>query len=164
MAVGSLGVVLAAVAATLCLSGCSTLGYYWQSVSGHLQLMNAARPVQEWLEDASAPAPLKQRLALSQRMREFAVKELHLPDNPSYRRYADLQRRAVVWNVVAAPPDALTLKTWCFVVVGCVGYRGYYDEAEARSWLARAKAQPRVESDQISRLSAAFQKRFGHSP
>ena len=141
MAIGSVGVVLAAVAATLCLSGCSTLGYYWQSVSGHLQLMNAARPVQEWLEDASAPAPLKQRLVLSQRMREFAVKELHLPDNPSYRRYADLQRRAVVWNVVAAPEFSLTLRTWCFPVMGCVSYRGYFAETEARAEADALQAQ-----------------------
>jgi predicted aminopeptidase len=141
MAIGSVGVVLAAVAATLCLSGCSTLGYYWQSVSGHLQLMNAARPIQEWLEDASAPAPLKERLALSQRMREFAVKELHLPDNPSYRRYADLKRRAVVWNVVAAPEFSLTLRTWCFPVMGCVSYRGYFAETEARAEADALQAQ-----------------------
>ena len=141
MAIGSVGVVLAAVAATLCLSGCSTLGYYWQSVSGHLQLMNAARPVQEWLEDASAPAPPKQRLVLSQRMREFAVKELHLPDYPSYRRYADLKRRAVVWNVVAAPEFSLTLRTWCFPVMGCVSYRGYFAETEARAEADALQAQ-----------------------
>ena len=60
-----------------------------------------------------------------------AVSDLGEPDNASYRRYADLGRAAAVWNVVAAPELSLTLKTWCFVVVGCVGYRGYYDEADA---------------------------------
>lgn len=126
---------LAAVA-MLGLGGCaslSDLGYYWQSVSGHLQLMQAARPVSDWLEDAQASAALKNRLALSQRIRRYAVTELGLPDNPSYRAYADLQRTAVVWNVVAAPVDSLTLKTWCFPVTGCVGYRGYFAESEARS-------------------------------
>jgi predicted aminopeptidase len=33
--------------------------------------------------------------------------------------------------VVAAPELSLQLKTWCFMVVGCVGYRGYYDRAAA---------------------------------
>ena len=65
-------------------------------------------------------------------MREFAVTELHEPDNASYRSYADLKRTAAVWNVVAAPELSLQLKTWCFPVVGCVGYRGYYDLAERR--------------------------------
>ena len=127
-----LGAVLVA-AAVAGLAGCADLGYYWQSVSGHLQMLHAARPVNDWLGDAQTPAQLKSRLALTQRIRNFAVSELKLPDNPSYRRYADLQRRAVVWNVVAAPEFSLTLKTWCFPITGCVGYRGYFSEAEARA-------------------------------
>ena len=128
-------------AAALCLSGCANLGYYWQSASGHLKMMNAARPVDDWLADRGAPGRLKERLALSQRIRAFAVSELGLPDNPSYRRYADLRRNAAVWNVVAAPEFSLTLKTWCFPVTGCVGYRGYFDEAEAKGEAARLAAQ-----------------------
>jgi predicted aminopeptidase len=126
------------LAAALLLTGCagpgSGVGYYWQSVSGHLQMMQAARPVQDWLNDAHTPATLKQRLALTQRMRVFSVTELALPDNASYRRYADLRRRAAVYNVVAAPALSLSLQTWCFPVVGCVGYRGYFDEADARQF------------------------------
>ena len=139
MALGA-GVVVASLAA-LCLTGCANLGYYWQSVQGHLSLMNAAKPVNEWLADEAAPAPLKARLALSQRIRDFAARELQLPDNPSYRRYAELQRRAVVWNVVAAPEYSLTLKTWCVPVTGCVSYRGYFAEADARAEAAQLKAQ-----------------------
>ena len=123
------------------LAGCADLGYYWQSVNGHLTMLNAARPVNEWLGDAQTSAQLKSRLALAQRIRRFAVTELKLPDNPSYQRYADLHRSAVVWNVVAAPPFSLTLRTWCFPVAGCVGYRGYFQEAEARLEGARLAAQ-----------------------
>ncbi len=123
----------------LLLAGCTGPAYYWQSVSGHLQMLNAAKPVDEWLADTSASASLKTRLALSQRIRSFAVSELSLPDNPSYRRYADLRRSAVVWNVVAAPELSLKLKTWCFPVTGCVGYRGYFDEGEARAEAAKLK-------------------------
>ncbi|HEY9239993.1 MAG TPA: aminopeptidase, partial [Burkholderiaceae bacterium] len=112
-------------------SGCSTLGYYAQSVGGHLALVHAARPVPDWLADPQTPPALKARLELSQRIRDFAVSDLHAPDNASYRRYADLQRSAAVWNVVAAPELSLRLQTWCFPVVGCVGYRGYYDRAAA---------------------------------
>jgi predicted aminopeptidase len=78
-------------------------------------------------------APLKAKLELTQRIRRFAVTELGLPDNRSYKSYADLHRAAAVWNVVAAPPYSLTLKSWCFPVAGCVGYRGYYDEAAAKA-------------------------------
>ena len=132
--------VLAAM--TLCLTtGCSTLGYYAQSVGGHLNLVRSARPVPEWLADASSSAELKGRLALSQRMRDFAVTELKLPDNASYRRFADLKRAAAVWNVVAAPELSLALQTWCFPVLGCVGYRGYFARDEADAFAATLREQ-----------------------
>lgn len=115
------------------LGGCANLGYYWQSVSGHLDVVNRARPVTDWLADAQTPPALKARLQLALRMRSFAVRELALPDNASYQRYADLGRRAVVWNIVAAPELSLEAKTWCFPVVGCASYRGYFSEEQARS-------------------------------
>lgn len=132
---------MAAAVAGVCLTGCANLGYYWQSVHGHMQMLNAARPVDEVISDPQTPERLKNRLALSQRLRKFAASELHLPDNSSYKRFADLRRSAVVWNVVAAPEFSLTLKTWCFPVTGCVGYRGYFDEADARAEAERLKAE-----------------------
>ena len=141
MSLGTASVVSLA-AATVCLtSGCSTLGYYAQSIGGHLAIVRAARPVPDWQADAQTPAVLKERLALSQRIRDYAVRELKQPDNASYRRYADLQRVAAVWNVVAAPELSLKLVTWCFPVVGCVGYRGYYTQADADAFAQTLRAQ-----------------------
>ena len=74
-------------------------------------------------------------------MRRFAADELALPDNASYTRYAHLPRRAVVWNVVATPAFSLKLHTWCFAVVGCVGYRGYFDEAQAEAFASTLRTQ-----------------------
>jgi predicted aminopeptidase len=128
---------LALLALAMLSAGCAGttgVGYYWQSVTGHLRLMQAARPVDDWLADARTPERLRSRLALAQRIRAYAVTELALPDNASYHRYADLQRRAAVYNVVAAPALSLRLQTWCFPVAGCVGYRGYFDEADARAF------------------------------
>ena len=130
------------VAGVVCLtSGCGTAGYYAQSVGGHLALVRAARPVSEWLNDADTSAALKERLRLSQRIRDFATEALKEPDNASYRRYADLKRGAAVWNVVAAPELSLRLQTWCFAVVGCVGYRGYYTQADALAFADTLRAQ-----------------------
>ena len=119
------------------LSGCAQTGYYLQLIGGHWQIMSSARPTQQWLSDASVSPKLKQRLELAQRMRGFAVADLKLPDNASFQRFADLHRRYALWNVVAAPVFSLDLKTWCFPVTGCVAYRGYFDEEQAR---AQAKA------------------------
>jgi predicted aminopeptidase len=139
--IGAAASLLAVLAAACLTSGCSSLGYYAQSVGGHLDLVARSRSVAELTTDASTPAALSERLRLSQRIRDFAVRELALPDNRSYRRYTELGRNAAVWNVVAAPELSLTLETWCFPVVGCVGYRGYYEraaaEAEAEALRAR---------------------------
>lgn len=128
---------LGAMALNACASSGGGFGYYWQSVSGHLSLMQAAKPIDDWLDNADTPAVLRERLLLAQRIRRFASNELKLPDNASYRRYADLQRKAAVYNVVAAPALSLTLNQWCFPVVGCVGYRGYFDEADAKAFAAQ---------------------------
>ena len=116
------------------------LGYYAQSVRGHLDMLQRARPLADWLADPATPPALRQRLQLARQMRDFAVRELALPDNASYRSYADLGRSAVVWNVVAAPELSLTLKTWCYPLMGCVGYRGYFDRAAADAEAQRQRA------------------------
>lgn len=112
-------------------SGCSIV-YIAQSVQGHLEVVAQSRPVESWLAEPTTPEAVKERLRLAQRLRAFAVEELKLPDHASYRRYATLNRSAVVWNVVAAPELSLEPKTWCYPVVGCVAYRGYFDLSAAR--------------------------------
>ena len=140
------------LALALLLAGCAqsppatpsppgALAYYWSSLRGHWALLQAARPVSDWLADPATPAALRTRLALAQQMRDFASARLHLPDNGSYRRYADLQRPYAVWNVVAAPPFALQLHTWCFPVTGCIGYRGYFTQAGAQAEADQLAAQ-----------------------
>jgi predicted aminopeptidase len=136
--VAAIGLALLALAGV---SGCADLGYLTQSVSGHLELLEQARPIDAWLADPATPAPLRARLRLAQQLREFAVTDLHLPDNASYRRYADLHRSAAVWNVVAAPELSLTLKTWCYPIFGCAGYRGYFDRTEADQLAQQLRTQ-----------------------
>lgn len=121
--------------------GCSSMGYLAQSARGHFDLVGRARPFDAVRADEATSQALRERLALAARIRDFAVRELSLPDNRSYRSYADLGRPAAVWNVVAAPELSLRLETWCFPVVGCVGYRGYYDRAVADAEAAALRAR-----------------------
>ena len=143
---GLIGSVLLAAALVCSTSGCSSLGYYAQAVGGHLDVLNRAQPVADMVAASDTAPALRERLQLTQRMRRFAVTDLKLPDNSSYRRYADLQRSAVVYNVVAAPELSLTLKTWCFPVLGCVGYRGYYSR-EPADHLAKTLQQEGLETN-----------------
>lgn len=129
----------AALAALALVGGCSTMAYYAQAIRGHLDLLARSRPVAELIAEPGTPAPLRAQLELAQRLREFAISELALPDTRSYRRYAELPRPAAVWNVVAAPELSLALQTWCFPVMGCVGYRGYFDRAGADALAAELR-------------------------
>jgi predicted aminopeptidase len=117
------------------IAGCS-LGYYWQATSGHLELMSQRRDVAAVMADPATSDPLRNKLQLASGAVDFAHEELGLPDNGSYRVYADTGRTFVVWNVIAAPEFSLDPKTWCFVVAGCVSYRGYFAEQRARSYAA----------------------------
>ena len=120
--------------------GCTSLGYYRQAIVGHLQLMHARRPVQSVITDPTTPAALRTKLEVAQAARSWASVSLGLPDNRSYTHYAALNRRYVVWNVFAAPPLSLTLKESCFLLVGCLSYRGYFAEAAARAAGAMLRA------------------------
>jgi predicted aminopeptidase len=119
------------------LAGCESLTYYGQAVGGHLALLGAARPVEDWLADPRTTPELRARLESARRIREFAARRLALPDNGSYRAYAELDRSYVVWNVFATPDLSVTPVPQCFPFAGCVSYRGFFDEARARRHAAR---------------------------
>ena len=126
-------VVLIAVAG----GGC----YVLQSVQGQLSLMSKREPISRVIARASTPAALRSQLEAVAAIRDFATRELGLPDNGSYRSYADLGRRYVVWNVVAAPEFSVDPKEWCYPIVGCVDYRGYFVEAGARGYAAKLRGR-----------------------
>jgi predicted aminopeptidase len=125
------GLLLATCA--LVLSGC----YYYQAVRGQLDVMSKREPIDELVATEETPETLADRLELVLEARQFAVDELHLPDNESYRSYADLDRDYVVWNVFAAPEFSLEPRTWCFPIAGCVAYRGYFSEEAAERKAAK---------------------------
>ena len=127
--------------AALLLSGCSTLSFYWQAFNGQMEVTRLARPLEEVVADPATSADIRRRLAYAQRVRDYASSELGLPDNASYRRYADLKRPFVVWNVFAAPALSLDLRTQCFPVAGCVVYRGFFAREAAESHAAGLRSE-----------------------
>lgn len=123
------------------MAGCGNLGYYVQAMEGHLQVMRAAQPISDVVRDPASDPLLRKKLEEVQAIREFASRELGLPDNNSYRAYADVGRPYVVWNVFAAPEFSLESKRWCMVLVGCVNYRGYYDRQDAERLAAELREE-----------------------
>jgi len=148
--------ILLLLAATTLTGGCTGLGYYSQAVFGQLDILSRTRSIAELLEDNPAddtgdriagpsltPA-VKARLAAVLHVRDFATQALALPDNGSYRVYAELDRSQAAWNVVATTEFSLTPIEWCFPVAGCVPYRGYFSRASAQRF-AEALKQDRLD-------------------
>lgn len=122
----------------LLLNGCS---YYGQLLSGQVDLLSRRQPIDSLLAQPDLDPGLRQRLLLAREARTFASEQLALPDNQSYRLYADLQRPYVVWNVFATPEFSLEPQTHCFPIAGCVAYRGFYDQNRARGAAALLKQE-----------------------
>ncbi len=133
--------ILASLALIIGLTGCANMGYYWQSARGQLDLAGRAQPIQTVIDDPATAEPLKKKLTAVLEIRAFASRELQLPDNNSYRRYADLQRSYAVWNVFAAPEFSIQPKEWCFPVAGCVNYHGYFAKDAAEQFAAGLQQQ-----------------------
>ncbi|MFN7961151.1 MAG: aminopeptidase [Thermoanaerobaculia bacterium] len=122
-------------------AGCGSLGYYAQAVRGGLAIALARRPIPRVLADPATPPAVAERLRTVEQLRAFAVAELGLPDNQSYRCYADLHRPYASWTVVAAGELSLDPVTWCFPVAGCVAYRGYFSRERAERFARDLRAQ-----------------------
>jgi predicted aminopeptidase len=115
--------------------------YLLQSAQGQLSLMSKRQPIVGVIDKPTTSPALRTQLEAVTSIRDFASRELSLPDNGSYRTYADVGRRYVVWNVVAAPEFSVEPKRWCYPVVGCVAYRGYFVEDRARRFAAGLPAK-----------------------
>ena len=147
-------VVFIGIGAAALLGGCS-LPYYWQAAAGQLSMLSKRVPIETAIEDPQISVQTREALSAVLEIRRFAVDELGLPDNNSYSTYVDLEsdragperdnagveRTSAVWTVVAAEEFSIAPRTWCFPFVGCVSYRGYFNEAAARRYAARLEAE-----------------------
>jgi len=123
---------LASIAPGLCgllllLSGCSEIRYYRQSAGGQLDIIHRRAPIGELVEDETQDPQLRARLQRVAQFRTFAIERMSLPETGSYTGYADLERDYVVKSLFAAPEFSVELHQWCYPVVGCASYRGYFD-------------------------------------
>ena len=123
------------------ISACSSIVYYTHSVKGQLEIIQKSVPIQQILDNNSLPEQVSIQLAEVRGIRDFAIVELGLPDNDSYRLYADLGRDYVVWNVFATPELLLKSREWCYFIAGCLSYRGYFSKEGALKLAAELESQ-----------------------
>ncbi|MFT7688417.1 MAG: putative aminopeptidase, partial [Candidatus Azotimanducaceae bacterium] len=116
------------------LSACSNFDYYTQAVIGQMELLSARRGLEDVISDDSVSPEVKTRIQLAQSILQFAETEIGLPVESTFNTYADIGRPYLVWNVFVAKKDATRLETFCFPIAGCVGYKGFFDKENAKSF------------------------------
>lgn len=121
--------------------GCSTISYYSHLMSGHFDLMSGEQPIEDLINRGQIDKELQKKLQQVLIIRRFAVTELGLPDNDSYKTFVKLDRKYPVWNVIAAEKYSVKAKQWCFLIVGCISYRGYFNKQDAEAKAAELKAE-----------------------
>jgi len=122
-------------------SACSTFSYYAQTIAGQMSLLSKRQSISDIIKDPDILDSTRMQLQQVNEIREYASKHLHLPENNSYRNFADIGRDYVVWNVFATPEFSLQPREWCFLFVGCLSYRGYFSEKDARRYAKKLEQQ-----------------------
>src|SRR5262245_25496426 len=122
--------VLAALVVSVC--ACETLEFYRQAVAGQMSILAQRKPIPKLIAAPDTPPALRSRLEKVQQILEFARDRLALQPRDHYTSYVRLHSDFVVWNVFAAPEFSTKPMQWCYPVVGCATYRGYFDQADAR--------------------------------
>ena len=114
--------------------------FYTQGVRGQVEILQKSRPNAEVIASAKTPEWIKKQIILTEELCDFASKELDLPGDSAYHKYADLGRRHVVFVLHAATEFSLEPKTWYYPVVGELDYRGYFSEEDAIAYSRKLEA------------------------
>ena len=123
------------------LAGCSSIRYYGQLISGQMEILNHRQSIRQLLSQPDTPEKLKQKLELVLEMRTFAKNELFLPAKDQYLTFVELERPFAVYNVFATPEFSFSPKTWCYPIIGCAVYRGYFSKKDAFDYAAQLQAE-----------------------
>ena len=108
---------------------------------GQWHLMRAKVSVDKYLSDPEQAPEVKARLKAVQVMLAYAETDLGLEVGKRYSSYTELDREFVVWNVFAAHPLSVSGVEWCYPLIGCAPYRGYFSEDDARRFAADLESQ-----------------------
>ena len=121
------------------LTGCASIRYYGQLISGQIGILNKRQPINQILAEPDTPEKLKKKLKLVLDIRMFAKDKLFLPAKDQYLSFVDLERPFAVYNVYATPEFSFTPRTWCYPIIGCAVYRGYFSKKDAVDYAARLR-------------------------
>ncbi|HLW71113.1 MAG TPA: aminopeptidase [Candidatus Binataceae bacterium] len=122
------------------LSGCD-IGYLARAACEESRLLWHRQQITTVLAKPDLTADVRAKLETVLAVRKFDEDQLGLRVGGAYATVTNVDQRAVVWVVMAAPRDSLTPYTWWFPIVGNVPYRGYFDKSAAEAEAAALEAR-----------------------
>lgn len=123
------------------LGGCETVGFYQQAAAGQWRLLAARQDLTEVMSDPGVPVEVRENLAYASRVIEFARDTLGIDADGRYQSYVALEQPYVVWNVFAAAEFDVAGYEWCYPLIGCAPYRGFFNEDDARRLAQRLREE-----------------------
>lgn len=128
---------------TVLASSCETLEFYGQAAAGQWSIVRHEEPAGKLIASANTDADLRDQLMTVAALLQFAENRLALEPGKRYSSYARIEGDAVVWNVFATPEFSTVPMRWCYPIVGCASYRGYFDRRDAKRYAQRLNVERR---------------------
>jgi len=123
---------LGLIVSCLWLGACQT-NYYTHLIKGQSKILGDRQSIASLIDEPKTQALLKDRLILTQEIIKFAQSELQITTDNKYTSYVNLQRPYVIMSLMATPEFSLTPYTWCYPLIGCASYRGYFSRKMAHT-------------------------------
>jgi predicted aminopeptidase len=119
--------VLLSVLAFLAAAGCWG-GYIADVALGELGVLLNSRPITDVLDANTLDPNTAAKLRYVLDVRAFATDTLGLNGGQAYTTFYDSNDSPVVYNVSACRKDRFEPYTWCFPIVGCIEYLGFFNK------------------------------------
>ena len=128
------------LACLLWTSACETFEFYRQAVAGQMTILSRREAIAKLIAAPDTAPALRERLEKVRQILRFARDHLALDTGGRYESYVRIQGDFVVWNVFATPEFATRPTQWCYPLIGCASYRGYFDRTNATRYAQRLAA------------------------
>jgi predicted aminopeptidase len=121
--------------------GCESVQFYRQAIVGQNELLARRQPIERLVAAPETDATLRSQLIQAMAIVEFARHQLTLDDGHQFTSFVRIDRPYVVWNVFASEEFSTRPNQWCYLIIGCASYRGYFHEKAARELARRLTAR-----------------------
>ncbi len=94
---------------------------------GQFKIIYYSQPIEEVQKDPLFPDSLKQKLALVQEIKAFAIDTLGINNSKNYTTVYNQKGKPILWVLTASEKYELKAKEWTFPLLGSVSYKGFFN-------------------------------------